>query len=340
MNFGGTIRLNKFGVCIVTFLLFLLIFYITSSYRSDAEKKKVVSLRKLLIASIETAIKGGKEVDTVYRSANLKERVKGKTKEGADELVTGADDKSNCAMYYSLTHTFPDITVISEESSLESECRTHQTLELDQNVLDNNKDLEDEEVSVSDVKVWIDPLDATQEFTEQLLQYVTTMVCVSVKGEPVIGVIHFPFGEEPRTNWAWVRKGESSDIKKKATRTIDEAVLSIIVSRSHKGEVERVVKEGLGNNVSIISAGGAGYKSLEVASRNVTAYVHTTEIKKWDICAGNAIINALGGKMTTLKNEVITYGSPSEKVNHGGLLATLVKHEQILDQLKSIIKSS
>lgn len=340
MNFGGTIRLNKFGVCIVTFLLFLLIFYITSSYRNDSEKKKVVSLRKLLIASIETAIKGGKEVVTAHGSSDLNERVKGKTKEGANELITAADDRSNCAMYYSLTHTFPDITIISEESSSESGCRTHQTLELDQNVLDNNKELGDEEVLVSDVKIWIDPLDATQEFTEQLLQYVTTMVCVAVKGEPVIGVIHFPFGEEPRTNWAWVGKGVSSDIKKKSTRTVEETNFSIIVSKSHKGEVEKVVKEGLGNNVSIISAGGSGYKSLEVASRNVTAYVHTTDIKKWDICAGNAIINALSGKMTTLKNDVITYGSPSEIVNHDGLLATLAKHNTILDRLKSVIKDS
>lgn len=337
MNFGGTIRLNKFGVCIVTALLFLLIFYITSSYKSDSELKNVVSLKKLLIASIETAIKGGKQVVDVHKSPDLQERVKGKTKEGANELVTTADERSNCVMYYSLTHAYPEIKVISEESSPESGCRAYQNLEFDQNVLGTNE-IEDEEVSVSDVKVWIDPLDATQEFTEKLLEYVTTMVCVAVKGEPVIGVIHFPFGEEPRTTWAWVGKGVSSDIKQKSARTVDESIKSIIISRSHKGEVEKIVKEALGENVNIISAGGSGYKSLEVASKNVTAYVHTTEIKKWDICAGNAILNALNGHMTTLKNEKITYGSPEEKVNHNGLLATLGEHEQIVDKLKLILK--
>lgn len=36
------------------------------------------------------------------------------------------------------------------------------------------------------------------------------MVCVAVKGEPVIGVIHKPFSKE--TYWAWVENGKSSSL--------------------------------------------------------------------------------------------------------------------------------
>lgn len=49
---------------------------------------------------------------------------------------------------------------------------------------------------LSDVAVWVDPLDATQEFSENLLQYVTVMLCVTVRGRPKFGVIHRPFANQ------------------------------------------------------------------------------------------------------------------------------------------------
>lgn len=66
-----------------------------------------------------------------------------------------------------------------------------------------------------------------------------------------------------------------------------------------------------------------GYKSLEVAKRRQGAYVHKTHIKKWDVCAGHAVLSALGGRVTTLKNAEITYGPSDPSLITDGLLATL-----------------
>ena len=50
-----------------------------------------------------------------------------------------------------------------------------------------------------------------QEYTEKLLQYVTTMVCVAVNGSPVLGVIHKPF--ENKTAWAWAGTFDTHEFK-------------------------------------------------------------------------------------------------------------------------------
>lgn len=55
--------------------------------------------------------------------------------------------------------------------------------------------------------------------------------------------------------------------------------------------------------------------------------MHSTTIKKWDICAGNAIIDAAGGKMTTKSNKKIDYSDIINVKNEDGLIATLENHE-------------
>lgn len=62
---------------------------------------------------------------------------------------------------------------------------------------------------------------------------------------------------------------------------------------------------------------------MEVAARNQGAYVHETNIKKWDVCAGHAVMNALGGHITNLKDEPITYDYNEPILIEKGLLATL-----------------
>lgn len=165
---------------------------------------------------------------------------------------------------------------------------------------------------------------------ESLFQYVTTMVCVAIRGEPVIGVIHNPFTQ--KTFWAWKDVAVSETLKKVHTEPVNKMAAvknpKVIVSRSHSGDVKNLVKVVFGDGTPIIPAGGAGYKVLEVIFGNATNYIHLTNIKKWDLCAGHAILSALKGKMTTLKNQPILYErDPGTFVNTGGVIATLRNHD-------------
>lgn len=78
----------------------------------------------------------------------------------------------------------------------------------------------------------------------------------------------------------------------------------------------------------------AGYKVLQVVFNNATAYIHTGYIKKWDLCAGNAILNSLNGKMTDLSNEEIKYTSDGDVKHTTGLVATLTNHRFYIDKIR------
>lgn len=191
--------------------------------------------------------------------------------------------------------------------------------------------------SADDLTVWIDPLDATQEYTEggndpDLLMYVTVMVCIAVKGRPIAGVIYQPYQQikglrtEGITKWAWVGHGvsESLEVEHFKAEQGKTANIRIISSRSHSGDVKQVADKAFPNkNVEHMVAAGSGYKVLQVMENRADLYLHTTAIKKWDICAGNAILNAGGGKMTTRKGVEIDYSFKGSEKNPDGLVVAL-----------------
>lgn len=336
MNLGGSIRINKFGVFIIALLLIIFVYYLSTGKSRNTnyglnKNPNEVNLRKLLIGSIQAAQRGGIEVEEVSKSDDFKVHSKGKTKEGANDPVTDADFRSHCVMANGLHRIFPKLRIISEEDFTKQNCPDTKLFDLDPTVMNENSNVHDEIVDVGDVTVWIDPLDATQEYTENLFQYVTTMVCVAIKGIPTIGVIHNPFTK--KTEWAWGSATSESLSHLKRDEEVKHPI--VVVSRSHSGEVKRIAKDAFGENAQIVPAGGAGYKVLQVLHNNATAYIHSTAIKKWDICAGNAILNGVGGKMTNLKNQEISYSEKDSAVSDKGLLATAVKgiHEMYIEKI-------
>ena len=184
--------------------------------------------------------------------------------------------------------------------------------------------------------MWIDPLDATQEYTEggkdsDLLKYVTVMVCIAVKGKPIAGVIYQPYKQikgfrtKGITKWAWVGHGVSESLSVDHLLAEQKATnIRIISSRSHSGDVKEVADKAFPKRtVEHMTAAGSGYKVLQVMENRADLYLHTTAIKKWDICAGNAILNAKGGKMTTRKGVEIDYSFKGSEKNPDGLVVAL-----------------
>ncbi|XP_026169036.1 inositol monophosphatase 3 [Mastacembelus armatus] len=331
------IRLSPLGVAVFCLLAVGVIYHlyagVISSRLAAFRQKRKVDLRDLLAVSVEAAALGGKEVKKVRDENGLKEKSKGKTKEGATELLTMGDLQSHRKMFNLIRNTFPEVTVNSEEHDDMVDKDAAWNREIPADIL--YKIPGGRDVPAESVTVWIDPLDATQEYTENLVKYVTTMVCVAVDGKPVIGVIHQPF--TGFTAWAFVGVGSNMHPR----RSYSVSPPKVIVSRSHSGKVKSYIHDAFGNNTTIIEAGGAGYKVLSLLEMPASetspidqadVYIHITAIKKWDICAGAALLNHLGGHMTTLKGEALDYsGMP---VNKEGLVVSVgLDHKAILERL-------
>ena len=162
------------------------------------------------------------------------------------------------------------------------------------------------------VLVTIDPLDATKEFTEELLHFVTTQQCVVVGGRPILGILLQPFikkkaptvavapaatassssssssssrvfgGVPSAVNKAAAKDASSSSSSSSSSFSAaeaeeDEAASGahgsvVTLSRSHAGEGEELVREYLPGHTAL-PAGGAGYKALLVAAGRAGAYL-------------------------------------------------------------------
>ena len=147
-------------------------------------------------------------------------------------------------------------------------------------------------------------------------------------------------GEEGVTHWGWVGHGVSKSLRQPPPKGNDD--VRVVFSRSHAGTIGDLINntyKDKPDKVRKMIAAGSGYKTIQVVQNKADAYLHTTKIKKWDTCAGNAIVNAFGGAMTTIKGKDIDYSYKSEPAIFDGLIATTDDH-QYKDLLERIKKTS
>lgn len=301
--------------------------------------QRPVNFKRLLIACVLAAQNGGIEVKQTRESSDLKIHLKGKTREGVDDVLTIGDRRSNIRMVNSLLHTLPGIKIVSEESIPEGNDDIIELLQIDRHIHDPEYATipDDINLNLDDLVIWIDPLDATKEYSEGLTQYVTTMVCVAKHGEPIIGVVHQPF--TPETYWASKFGIDKKLIQSKfsTNHSNKSSSLKIVISRSHKGDIENWKQlKSTFKNFTFLQSAGSGYKTLQLLKGEADLYLHKTYIKKWDLCAPNALIRfgSQGGVMTTLNGDKLDYGFQADTLNRDGIFATarndLVKYKDML----------
>ncbi|EDW97305.2 inositol polyphosphate 1-phosphatase [Drosophila yakuba] len=170
-----------------------------------------------------------------------------------------------------------------------------------------------DELDYANLGIWIDPIDATAEYisgdtmftdfpgiTSTGLDCVTVLIGVYERdtGVPVIGVMAQPFGEKLEENvysssmfWGVclpTLRAHNCDFEAR-----DENRRLGIFSSSEQSDI---LQRFLDLGYEFAFSAGAGHKALKVITHEVDVYLLSKgSTFKWDTCAPQAILRALGG---------------------------------------------
>lgn len=182
---------------------------------------------------------------------------------------------------------------------------------------------------------FVDPLDGTREFVAKNGEFVVMIGLIDQKG-PVAGVIHAPV---TGAAWAAIRGGGTFTTKQRAlarvstTSKLEQA--RIVSTRSHRSPLVLQALDALGAR-TLDSLGSAGLKCAEVATGAADAYVAPGHAgSRWDLCAGQAIIEAAGGRVTDALGNEIDYRAADLGNTTGFVASNGVLHDEIVKRLAS-----
>ena len=206
--------------------------------------------------------------------------------------VTEADHASHRLICQTLQVLTPEIPILSEESTLEQLIGRREW----------------------PVCWMIDTLDGTREFIDGTGEF-TVNIALIVDAEAVLGLIaapnrgHIDFGVPECGAWLYPLFS-SGEGEKLMTRSLDPSA-QLVMSASARHREERV--QIMLNRLSDVAEGavrlnaGSALKLCDVASGVADIYPRTSPCYEWDLAAGDALVRAAGGRVTTLEGAPIRY---------------------------------
>lgn len=219
---------------------------------------------------IQLAKEAGKTILKIYEQADFTKIVSYKDD---DSPLTIADEASHKIIMRGLQHSYPDIPIISEEG----------------------KDIAYETRKDYDYFWLVDPLDGTKEFINKNGEFTVNIALVKDK-KPVVGIIYAPVLD---TIYYSTIDGKAFKILNEQEQKLfvnnKESERVAVRSKSHPSPEEEVIlnKYGVTDSISV----GSSLKFCMVAEGKADIYYRHGPTMEWDTAAGQAILEAAGGKV-------------------------------------------
>lgn len=301
-----------------------------------------INVAHLLSACLSLSRQAGVIIRSVRASGDLNTI----QKNGAvDDPCTVADTRSQALIVSGLRSVWPSLCIIGEEdpSSLPAVADTQERPSL--NLVDETGlAAELRAVPLEEVSVFIDPLDATKEFTNGVLPCVMTLVGICVKGDPVAAVMNQVFaGENGRAVYGARGLGVMGLEPPVRVRPVEHQGKFVVVTSASHGHKALDDAIALVAPDVVIREGGCGYKCLLVMQGVADSYLYpVTGTSRWDTCAPEALLRILKGDLTDRHGKRIVYdplgGPPAGTWKNASLVAssTLHLHERVLKALSKM----
>jgi len=347
-------------------------------------------LGHLLAVCAEAAEVAGRHVREVWRAGGGAAAVaKNKDSGGGFDPCTAADLRAQATIFNHLLAVWPGLNVVGEEEAEDvlgeagSMPAATSVEAVGASIEEGGKDSATgaafaavsghmAELDITRIRVFVDPLDGTTEYTKGRLEAVTSLIGISYDGRPIAGVLHQPFADAGQSlPCALLSERPGDDEEGEARQRLLEkasrghSVLAIVgagvfgldlvpilhrrvaplsefvvtTTRSHASRAVLQYLQRLDAD-HIERVGGSGYKALRVAGGLADVFTlpnpHTS---LWDTCAPEAMMVAMGGSLTDCNGELIDYSrpllQPEDAKNKAGILAALQAdtHQRVLKQL-------
>ncbi len=204
--------------------------------------------------------------------------------------VTRADKEANALIVARLSHDFPGVPIVSEESDPKSF----------------------EGFESAPVALFVDPLDGTGHYIDRNGEF-SVMIGVAEEGRATIGVVVCP--ASAKGAYVGVEGVGAYLLREDGTRqplevsTMDN--LARVRCATARGQGSRSIDaklEGLGCK-ELVPVGSSGIRGIQIASGTLDAHAHPSRafMKLWDTCAPEAIVRAAGGAFTDAKGRPFDY---------------------------------
>jgi 3'(2'), 5'-bisphosphate nucleotidase len=175
----------------------------------------------------------------------------------------------------------------------------------------------------------VDPLDGTKEFTSRNGEF-TVNIALIENGKPIMGVVYAPAIHQMYWGEAGLGSGFATVVladpltqtnwQKIEVRKSPPEGLTVVASRSH---MDAATEDHLKTcHVKTLTSAGSSLKFCLIAKGEADLYPRFGRTMEWDTGAGQAVLEAAGGKVSHVDGTPLRYGKAERGFDNPAFIAS------------------